>query len=161
VNCDRLTKLKTLAAGLHEAISRYDFSDTGLNLQYFPHESCHHACKLLTMFLFDHGFIDIKKCVGSRPGDQAGEHLWIVVEDHIVDITAYQFDMTLERAIVASDSSWHAKLNGRKREFGMEQEPLSEFVSRMKIHYQTFYEDLKTEAASIAEESCNPPSQFL
>ncbi|QDV56271.1 hypothetical protein Mal33_22530 [Rosistilla oblonga] len=152
VNVDRLARLKILATSLHEAMSRYDFSDSGLNLQHFPSECCHQACKLLTMFLFDHGFTEIEKCVGSRPDDPTGEHLWIIVEGFIVDITAYQFDDTLERAIVASDSSWHTQFHGRKKQFGKEQEPLGQFVSRMKIQYASFYEELKQEASRIATE---------
>ena len=55
-----------------------------------------------------------------------------------------------ERAIVASDSAWHTQLNGRKKQFGKDQEPLGEFVGRMRIHYTSFYEELKQEASRIA-----------
>jgi len=146
MNDDRLTRLKCLTTSFHGAMNGHDFSDSRLNLQNFPIDCCHHACRLLTMFLFDHGFTDIEKCVGSGPDASAGEHLWIIVEGLIVDITAYQFDETLDEVIVAIDSSWHTPLRGRKRQFGMQREPLGEFVERMKYQYAAFYEQLKQEA---------------
>jgi hypothetical protein len=101
------------------------------------------------MFLFDHGFTDIEKCVSSRPDDPKGEHLWLIVQGIIVDITACQFDQKLDRVIVEIESSWHASLSGRKRQFGKEREPLGEFVGRMKCQYAAFYEQLKQEASRI------------
>ena len=53
VKRDRLLKLRTLVVGFHGALVAHDFSDTGLNLRNFPVECCHHACKLLTVFLFE------------------------------------------------------------------------------------------------------------
>ena len=44
-------RLRSLATSFHDAMERTDFSDTGLNLKNFPRECCHHASKLLGIFL--------------------------------------------------------------------------------------------------------------
>lgn len=57
VNDAQLSRLKSLATSFHAVMAGHDFSDSGLNLQCFPSECCHQACKLLSMFLFDHGLV--------------------------------------------------------------------------------------------------------
>ena len=88
VTGDRLVKLKRLVVGFHAAMDPREFSETGLNLQCFPIECCHHACRLLTVFLFEQSFTDIQKCVGSRPDHSTGDHLWLVVEGASVGVSS-------------------------------------------------------------------------
>ncbi len=149
VNDDCLSRLRSLVVGFHGALVAHDFGDTGLNLRNFPVECCHHACKLLTVFLFGQGFTDIEKRVGSRPDDPAGEHLWLIVEGAVVDITAYQFDDNLDQTIVAEDSPWHTPLEGKTSQFGLVDESLADYVGRAQSHYEGLCEQLEGEALRI------------
>jgi hypothetical protein len=149
VSNDSMSKLRKLVEGFQAALVAHDFSDTGLNLRNFPVECCHHACKLLTVFLFEQGFTDIEKRAGSRPDDPTGQHLWLIVEGAIVDITAYQFDERLDEKIVTMDSAWHTPLEGKPSHFGLKGESLGEYVIRAKSHYKGLCEQLELEALRI------------
>ena len=153
MNNNRLESLRSLAEGFHKALDAHDFGQTGLNLRNFPVECCHHACKLLTVFLFGQGFTDIEKRTGSRPDDPKGQHLWLVVEGAIVDITAYQFDEALDETIVTNDSAWHTPLDGKPSQFGLEGEPLDEYVKRAKSHYDGLCDVLEVEALTMTSMS--------
>ena len=149
MNHDRIVKLESLVMGFHDALATHDFSDSGLNLRHFPFECCHHACKLLSIFLFEQGFTDVEKRVGSRPDDPTGQHLWLSVEAVVVDTTAYQFDDKLDRVFVAKNSAWHTPLNGKPRRFGLDGERLCGFIKRAKSHYDGLSEELELKALLI------------
>lgn len=149
MNDGRLSRLRSLAVGFHGALDAHDFSGEESNLKDFPMECCHHACTLLTVFLCEQGFTDIQKRVGSRPDRPNGEHLWLVVDGAVVDITAYQFDDALDKAIVTKDSAWHTQRAGKPSQIGSEGEPLEEYVKRVKPFYDGLCEELGAKALRI------------
>lgn len=71
------------------------------------------------------------------------------MEDAVVDITAYQFDDKLDKTIVTKDSAWHTPLNGMPSRFGLDAEPLYEYVKRVKSRYDGLCEELELEALRI------------
>ena len=156
MNDNDFRKLKGLVVAFHDALERHDFSDSRLNLRKFPVECCHYACNLLTIFLFDQGYTNIQKFSGGRPDDSSESHLWLTVNGVIVDITAYQFDETIEKAIVARDSSWHSVLHGEPSDSGLPGEPLNKYVERAKSHFSGLDAVLSKTALCILAERPQP-----
>lgn len=147
MDANALCRLRSLSFATHDALASPNFRNTGLNLDRFPCECCHHACRLLGIFLFDDGFKDIQKYVGCLPGGEGGDHLWLVVEGFIVDITASQFEGVSRRVIVARSSKWHSTLNGRPGHFSQGSESLHDYCWRMKRHYNDKYDGCYDELA--------------
>jgi hypothetical protein len=82
--------------------------DRPRKLQDFPVDCCLHACNLLGIFLLDGGFGSSEKIAGRRDDKPNREHIWLVHQGYILDITADQFcGEGQQQCIVTLDSPWH------------------------------------------------------
>ena len=109
---DKDETLRRLVTQFRLAMESTDF--LGTRLEEFPKEVCDITCRVLGLYLFSHGFINFFIFSGARPDCDDGKHLWLQVEDIIVDITADQFDDSNQPSVVVTrDSAWHAALDGK------------------------------------------------
>ena len=100
-------QIRALARRFRAALERTNFQDCGLALSRFPKDCCHHAAKLLGLFLFDQGFGLSGSTAGRHPVTDA-EHVWLRRGDLDIDITADQFPEIHHKVIVRRCSKWHA-----------------------------------------------------
>lgn len=150
----RLHQLKRLAEAFHAALAKPVFAETGLNLANFPFECCHHACKLLRIFLHENGFTESQIMAGNRPDDPSpsGRHLWLSVEGVDVDITAYQFGDVDEKVIVSPQSVWHLNRKGRPSRFQLDGESIEDWAERIRQLYNSRDDSLYDRLANDARQ---------
>lgn len=77
----------------------------------FPHASCDDASLLLAAYLTDHGVPGAVRVHGEHGGlqEELRSHVWLLVGDNIVDITASQFNgYDQPEILVSTDSRFHA-----------------------------------------------------
>lgn len=144
-------RLRTLATAFHDAIKQIDFSQTGLNLKYFPSECCHHACNLLGIFLHDNGVTGITTMSGYRPDDPAEKHLWLEVNGVVIDITASQFDGVDEKVIVTPSPDWHSALDGKPLPLRNGEDSDMIHFERKRAFYNDNHDGLYDRLAEIAQ----------
>jgi hypothetical protein len=129
-------RVRGLVIGFRRAIEQTDFSDTTLNLANFPRQCCHHACKLLWIYLYENGITGLTQVVGKGPENATDQHLWLDRDGLFIDITADQFTGIDDKVIVCRDSNWHSQLNPRPSTGGPQNEPDS-YYARMKSFYES------------------------
>ena len=87
------------------SILEHGACDTRLPMRTrFPHGTCGDASILLSMWLVQNGISGIEYVAGMRG---KGSHAWLVVSDHIVDITCDQFAEGLPAVVCTRSSTWH------------------------------------------------------
>lgn len=79
--------IRVLARRFRAAMDSIDFTDTQW-LSRFPVEACDITCKLLGLYLHEHGVRDFAIMRGKRPADEHGSHQWLQLGDVVIDIQA-------------------------------------------------------------------------
>lgn len=103
--------IRLRAAAFRRAIESTSFGSETPQMQHFPTECCHHACKLLGLYLYECGMGVCQIYTGDHPTCQSAQHHWLRKQDIDIDITADQFGQPA--VIVDRASSWHKCLNGK------------------------------------------------
>lgn len=76
----------------------------------FPHACCDDSSQLLAAYLADHGFPGALRVQGASGGanEELASHVWLLLDEIIVDITADQFEeYGLDPVICTSASNFH------------------------------------------------------
>jgi hypothetical protein len=132
-----LGRIRATAERFRAGIEAADFGDLGGNLKDFPHRCCHHAAKLLGIYLFDRQLGLFQVIAGRRGERQGEEHVWLECDGVVVDITADQFtDWPGGRVLVARSSAWHSKWDRPRRKEVLCNEA---YYSRIREHYAEEY----------------------
>jgi hypothetical protein len=77
-------------------------------LENFPNGCCKISSMVLTEYLISSGSIPKEKIFLVANGKKDGlSHAWLIVDEKIVDLTAYQFDEKINAVIFPSDSDFH------------------------------------------------------
>lgn len=99
-------------------------------LTRFPKDCCDHVSHLLFIFLYSHGFRGARWVTGAIGDDT---HVWLQIDDTIVDITADQFPGADEVTVSAS-SDWHSQTQVRIAPVGHEGEGEDAYFGRLASH---------------------------
>lgn len=76
----------------------------------FPTGCCQYASLLLAWYLCEeHQGIAIEVVTGELKEDRNHQHIWLRLEEHNLDITAYQFDEALPRLLITQAGEWHER----------------------------------------------------
>ena len=112
-------QLREAATAVRRAI------ESAVGFAGFPHNYCNGASDVLGLYFINNLKIGPVEIVagGLRRHPELDEfgkqkeqsHLWLEVEDYIVDITADQFNDCDQAVIVTKDRSWHDQFKGQKR----------------------------------------------
>ena len=74
----------------------------------FPNKGCNFASNLLLLKFADAGISPLRRMIGTvtdERGDDIANHVWVVADGHIVDITADVYGQP--KVIVSETSAWH------------------------------------------------------
>jgi len=91
-----------------------DFASPIDVLDMFPRGSCKPSSMLLAKYLVDINLATENEIFLSANGMNKDNvsHAWLVVGDLIVDITAFQFDESINNVIFAKNSEFHSHFEG-------------------------------------------------
>lgn len=116
---DDLATLRHVATEFRTAIERARAERAPAALPYFPDGACRLVSRLLARHLrrhpeFRHVVHATHLASGLVPGSRAARHVWLELDDTVVDLTADAFG--LAPVIVGPATSFHETLEGRERE---------------------------------------------
>jgi hypothetical protein len=120
----RVIAIHEVAEKIRRAIDRTIYPDQNHFMRGFPHRCCHHACKILAMYFYDHTDLGIFEIVDGEFNEEP--HQWLERDGVIVDISADQFG-DLPTAIVTRNSNWHAAFKRKPNDAPVDAEMLDRF----------------------------------
>jgi len=134
---EHVERLRVAAERFREGIEATNFGDLAGNLKDFPRRCCHHAAKLLGLYLFEQGMGCFQVVGGRRGRDGTEEHVWLERDGVMVDITVDQFrDWPGSKVFVSTVSDWHSLWRRAARP------PVAcdaEYYGRIREHYDEEY----------------------
>jgi hypothetical protein len=108
----RLDNLGELARRFRGALENCDQTKLPVGLQAFPSGACADASLLLAKYLQEKGE-GKAEYVSGNDGNQT--HAWLELDSIIIDITADQFNRSIDPVIVSTNSTWHQRFEDRSR----------------------------------------------
>jgi hypothetical protein len=109
-----LDKLRRFVKRLRTAIDRardeYEFPDDLPFINHWPRNCCDAPYLFLMLHELGHRGLTRKTADVSHYGDDFGKHVWIVLDEITIDITADQFPDVSDKVIVSRRSEWHDAL---------------------------------------------------
>jgi hypothetical protein len=108
----RLDSLRELARRFRAALENCDQTKLPVGLQAFPSGACADASLLLAKYLQEKGE-GKAEYVSGNDGNQT--HAWLELDGIIIDITADQFNRSIDPVIVSTNSTWHQSFEDRSR----------------------------------------------
>lgn len=106
----RLDNLGKLARRFRAALENCDPTKLPIGLQAFPSGACADASLLLAKYLQEKGE-GKAEYVSGNDGNQT--HAWLELGGITIDITADQFNRSIDPVIVSTNSSWHQRFEDR------------------------------------------------
>jgi hypothetical protein len=140
-----MCSLTELVSDFRRRLESYN-RDDGLSLQSFPGGACGDASILLAYHLGNHGFGPYRYVVG-RKGQST--HVWLCDSNHIIDITADQFEDFDDPTFIGPASTWHDQLDGEDKH----EASISVWGRDFELRYQTAYKALTSDTHADGEET--------
>ncbi len=133
----KLIRIREVAEKFRGALEKARCDSTVPNMAGFPLDCCHHASRLLNLYIHEHTDMEIFDEVCGEYHTK--EHCWLERGDVIVDITADQFDEGLPAVVVTRHSDWHAAWN---RQENRPSHQCDKSLEELKQLYQPLYSRL-------------------
>ena len=105
-----LYKLFLSILKFRKAIENTEKSLLPLSFQKFPKGSSRETSWILAKYLQENGYGEFDFVFGSRG---LHSHVWLQLDNLVVDITADEFEDQKNKTIVVSNSEWHKMFNGQ------------------------------------------------
>jgi hypothetical protein len=86
-----VNRLRAGALRVRQTIETMDLSDYDCNMSRFPNGCCHHGTQLLAYYLWESGWADLKVASGRHSRMPFHQHVWLLADGIILDITSDQF----------------------------------------------------------------------
>lgn len=130
----RVIEIREIAEKIRGAIDRTIYPDQNHFMRGFPHRCCHHACKILSLYFYDHTDLGIFEIVDGEFNEE--RHQWLEKDGITIDISADQFG-DLPSVIVTRNSNWHAAFKRQPTDAPVDAEKLDRF--RRSEFYRDIY----------------------
>ena|SRR5215204_3097983 len=108
----RLDNLGELARRFRAGLENCDQTKLPVGLRAFPSGACADASLLLSKYLQEKGE-GKAEYVSGTDGNQT--HAWLELDGILIDITADQFNSSIDPVIVSTNSTWHERFEDRSR----------------------------------------------
>jgi len=105
---DDIEALRREATLFRAALEQAVFDSEDGSLQRFSTDCCHHACKLFGIYLLEKGYGPSTIVVARRQGKPERQHVWLLHQGVIIDLTGDQFQGEGQPPVVViHQSRWH------------------------------------------------------